>query len=247
MIDELKLKTANELLDKNIPKTEWIIEDLLPAGLTVLSSRPKVGKSFLAFQIAKNVKSDEYFFNKYKTCPGNSLFLSFEDSELRLQQRLKKMNGNINFTANGFELYIETDFGELDANNLGLLSYFISEYKLKFIVIDTLAKAVRFPDTRGNAYYEEYRIMGELQKFALQYGVGLMLIHHNRKQGSLYSVDSILGTSGISGGADTLWIMNKIGEQIRLDIFGKDVDSKTLWLKFEKANFKWQLLSDLAE
>ena len=86
--------------------------------------------------------------------------------------------------------------------------------------------------------------MGELQKFALQYGVGLMVIHHNRKQGAVYSVDSILGTSGISGGADTLWIMNKIGEQIRLDIFGKDVDSKTLWLKFAKVNFTWQLLNE---
>ena len=31
MNEELKLKTANELLDKNLPETKWIIEDLLPA------------------------------------------------------------------------------------------------------------------------------------------------------------------------------------------------------------------------
>jgi hypothetical protein len=44
--------TARELLGTKFPEPRWIVPDILPEGLTPLAGRPKVGKSWLALQIA---------------------------------------------------------------------------------------------------------------------------------------------------------------------------------------------------
>ena len=42
--------TATELMELDFPPPEWLIESLLPEGLTVLSGAPKIGKSWLSLQ-----------------------------------------------------------------------------------------------------------------------------------------------------------------------------------------------------
>ena len=48
----LDLLTADEILTAAWPEPVWAIPGLLPVGLTILAGRPKVGKSWLALQIA---------------------------------------------------------------------------------------------------------------------------------------------------------------------------------------------------
>ena len=44
-----ELISAKEIQVKKIPPTEWIVENFLIPGLTIIAGRPKVGKSFLCF------------------------------------------------------------------------------------------------------------------------------------------------------------------------------------------------------
>ncbi len=239
-----KLETAEELLKRNIKKPVFVIDKILPAGVTILSSRPKVGKSFLALQLSQYISKGESIFEKYKSHPQNCLFLSYEDSDARLQDRLSKMNYAPNLDSDSHKLFIKTNFSGLDSYGLVELQLIVKEYKIGFIVVDTLAKAVHFKETKGNAYFDEYRKMGVLQKFASENNVSMLFVHHNRKQESMYSVDSVLGTSGISGGCDNIWIMNKVNTRVKLDIYGKDIFESHLWLVFDNDNEHWGLIGE---
>src|SRR2546425_771128 len=57
----LEVVNAYELYMKNLPPTNWIVKPIIHEGATLLTGDPKVGKSFLALQIALAVAGgDEY-------------------------------------------------------------------------------------------------------------------------------------------------------------------------------------------
>ena len=45
------LMTADELLALHIPETDWIVPDLIPAGLSLIGGAPKVGKSYFILKL----------------------------------------------------------------------------------------------------------------------------------------------------------------------------------------------------
>lgn len=51
MLDELNTYTLQELYKQPIEPIPWVVEDLLAPGLYFLGGSPKVGKSWLAFQL----------------------------------------------------------------------------------------------------------------------------------------------------------------------------------------------------
>ena len=54
-MDNIKLNpvfSAEELMNQEFKPTQWLIDNLLPEGLTVLSGAPKIGKSFLSLELA---------------------------------------------------------------------------------------------------------------------------------------------------------------------------------------------------
>jgi replicative DNA helicase len=56
--------TVSELYDVTLPEPNWAVPGLIPEGLTLLGGRPKVGKSWLALQIAHSISTGGIFFEK---------------------------------------------------------------------------------------------------------------------------------------------------------------------------------------
>jgi hypothetical protein len=56
--------TAGELLTAELPPTPWLIPGLLPIGLVILAGRRKLGKSFLALQMAGAIGSGGDFLGQ---------------------------------------------------------------------------------------------------------------------------------------------------------------------------------------
>jgi AAA domain len=70
----------------------WVVPQYLPEGLTVLAGKPKIGKSFLALDVAAAVASGGTCLGQQ--CErGDVLALFLEDSKRRLQRRLTTMLG----------------------------------------------------------------------------------------------------------------------------------------------------------
>ena len=63
-------KTSAEILSMEFPKPVWIVPDIIPEGLTLLSGASKVGKSWLALGIA----SDGIDFESADNKPSHLFF-----------------------------------------------------------------------------------------------------------------------------------------------------------------------------
>ena len=72
---------VSELQDKMLPPMKWLIDDLLPVGgVVMLSAKPKMGKSFLAIQLALSVASGDKFLG-FQARKHEVLYIDLETSQ----------------------------------------------------------------------------------------------------------------------------------------------------------------------
>ena len=82
--------SAAALQGKDIPPIRWIVENLIPAGLNILASPPKYGKSWAVLDLGLAVTAGGRFLG-YQTNSCEVLYLALEDSERRLKSRMMKL------------------------------------------------------------------------------------------------------------------------------------------------------------
>ena len=117
----------------------------------------------------------------------------------------------------------------------------------RLIIIDTW---VRFkPKTKGggNAYDVDTEALAPLQAFALEHGVAVLLLHHDRKMQSEDIYDSISGSTGLTGVADgNLFLRRVRGEsEAELTITGRDIEEeRTVRLKWDKKLATWGMIGE---
>lgn len=239
----LSTVSAVDLQQKTIPPIRWILQDLIPAGLTVLASPPKLGKSWLAMALCLATAGDGRFLT-HKCHKSGALYLALEDGERRLKSRLEKLlNGRP--APPGFDFVTSAptlSTGLVDALN----RYMIQHPETGLIVIDTLQK-VRDVGGSKDVYGKDYSDIGALKKFADSNNVALVLIHHLRKAGDDDPFARISGTNGISGAADSMFALAKErrnDETATLSITGRDVEMQEIVLKFNKVSCLWENLGD---
>ena len=85
----LNLLTADEILTADWPEPVWAIPKLLPSGLTILAGKPKLGKSWLALQVAQAVAAGGVALGE-RVQAGPILYLALEDPPRRLRDRMTK-------------------------------------------------------------------------------------------------------------------------------------------------------------
>lgn len=81
--------TLAELYATDFPPPRFVVPDLLPAGLTILAGRPKLGKSWLALQVAAAVGAGQTVLDQAAE-GGRVLYLALEDTPGRLKDRALK-------------------------------------------------------------------------------------------------------------------------------------------------------------
>jgi len=74
--NSMPILTAAELMKLEFPPPQWLVEGLLPEGLTVLSGAPKVGKSWLSLQIALSVTTASPLFGRAPASEKDVLLLA---------------------------------------------------------------------------------------------------------------------------------------------------------------------------
>ncbi len=87
MAERLETRRARDLLTDPLADPHWIVDGLLPTGLTILAGSPKVGKSWLALDLATHVASGDAFWGMATRRCG-VLYLCLEDTYPRVQRRL---------------------------------------------------------------------------------------------------------------------------------------------------------------
>lgn len=237
--------SAAALQGKDIPPIRWIVENLIPAGLNILASPPKYGKSWAVLDLGLSVTAGGRFLG-YQTSPCEVLYLALEDSERRLKSRMIKLLAGKNAPA-GF--HFATAAHDMDNGLFDELEGFLKAHpKTGLIIIDTLQRVRGAVHGKEGAYAADYREVGGLKAFADGHGIAILLVHHLRKMADDSDpFNRISGTNGLMGAADTALVLTKEkrgDENATLSIVGRDVESSDTVLRFNKDACRWENLGD---
>lgn len=245
----LEFYSAADLENEELAPQEYIIQDILPPGLTLLGASPKLGKSYLVLSLAASIALGLPFWDR-ETKAGTVLYCDLESNKRRAKKRLLEM---------GFplprNLFIAHRAQQLDTGLLEQIKLFLTEYPdTRAVILDTYSRVKGSSHSRSNAYAEDYQILGPLQTFALEKNISVLVVTHLRKQ-SAYTKDlddpfeAITGSIGQVGAADTIWmIKGKRSEKVRnFFAISRDFDGDNIDWKIEvKSGGGYTLLGDTA-
>lgn len=241
MPKKLETMDAETLMTIPMEPLKFIVSGLLPQGLHILAGSPKIGKSWLALWICLQVAKGEKVW-ELETLQSEVLYLCLEDSFARIQSRLFEITDEapptLHFAimsdaiGNGLEHQIEN---------------FIKEHHgTGMIVIDTLQKVRKTVSANVNHYAADYDDINALKQIADKYKLAIMLVHHLRKTSDADPLNMISGTTGIAGGADTNFVLQKdkrTENTATLICAGRDIEQRELFLEFNKETFLWELMT----
>lgn len=239
----LVLTSASELMVKDIPPIDFLVDGLLPQGLALLAAPPKYGKSWMALDLCLAVASGADFLG-HKTHQADTYYMALEDSERRMKTRLETLLAD-NEPPSG--CHISYDAPNLDSDLLTQLEEVLKSFPgIRLIIIDTLQKIRGMVNSREGAYAADYRELGTLKKFADQHNISILLIHHLRKMiDTSDPFTMISGTNGVLGSVDTAMVLSKAArsdDNTTLSIVGRDIDSDDIVLRFDPDSCRWTVV-----
>lgn len=230
------------LMNQPLSPIRFVVEGLLSHGLHLLAGAPKSGKSWLALWLSVMVaKGEEVWGNRVQQ--GTTLYLCFEDSRLRIQNRLFDITEdalpNVHFCEESVRL------GEGLEERIG--QFILEHPDTVLIIIDTL-QMIRRP-AMDNSYANDYADLTALKRLADQNRIAILLIHHLRKQKDDDPFNRISGTTGLSGAVDTSFTLveeRRGSGRATLSCIGRDIEYRELGLRRNESNV-WELVSDSRE
>jgi len=243
--------SAKELQKMTFPPLYWIVPQIIPAeGVTLLCSKPKFGKSWLACDLCIACTTDGFTLGTVNPAQGNVLYLALEDSKRRLQRRMTKLLPTFG-SAWPDKLLLKTEWRRLHEGGVDDIRAWYAHTKSMggkpiLVLIDVLAK-VRKPVGNRQLYEADYAALADLTKLANELGLAIVVLHHTRKMAADDLLEMVSGSFGVSGAVDTVLVMANKPNGAVLDIRGRDVEPAELAIEFDKQTCRWRLLGDAAE
>lgn len=236
----LKFIEGDELMAAKFPDQRWLVEQILPEGLALVYADPKLGKSWLAYALARAVESGGVFLDRYQATEAPVIYLDLEQTEARSQARYRKMLQPHETLSRRLRFYHE--FPRLDADALGELGKACEDTGAGLVIVDVLQSIWPSAAARGaggNAYHQEAAVMSQLRKFAQEYRLAMLLLHHNNNAGTAS------GTKAILSVPDVLWKMRRPDEdnprRCELGVTGRAVADMKFQLEWWRPTWSWRI------
>jgi RecA-family ATPase len=209
-------------------ETKWVVDGLLPSGLSVLAGASKIGKSFLALDIAFGVAAGAPVLGGMVTEPGDTLYLALEDTSRRLTARLSGLEPErAEWPWDRLTIVPQDMAAEAGPLGVFMASWAEEVENPTLVIIDTITRFGGLGERSG--YAAEVQWMSKFHDFAARTGVCLLGLTHTNQMKLEEGDDwfnKISGTTGIIGTADNVMLLDvKRGEnEGMLRIEGRDLD-----------------------
>ena len=222
---------AEVIAKEEFKPIDWLVENIIAPGLTIIAGKSKIGKSWLVLHLSYCIEKGEEFLGR-KCAKGDVLHYSLEDGKRRIKTRWEKMciqpdqtyyqfrdrKPKIPILTMGLEEEIE-DW----ANNIP---------NPKMVVIDVYVKVKKTISKSLNAYENDNYNLQNLQTLAIKYNIGIVLVHHTKKGSENDVFDEINGSAGIQSNMDSMIVLassRKAGKNSVFHCIPKDAEQ----LEFE--------------
>lgn len=231
--------TADQLQRASFAPPVLVIAPFIAEGVTLLAGKPKLGKSWLVLDIARAVASGTRAFGSLSVAQGQVLGLFLEDSERRLQARLRKLD-NSGSEVWPSDFHLTTQWSRLDDGGLADLDNWCRQVpNPKLIAVDTLAKIRPSTGSRKSQYDLDYEALTGLHEIAHTHQVAIVVVHHTRKADAEDVFDTVSGTLGLTGSADSILILSKRSGKVVLNARGRDIEESETALSFDGGTGQW--------
>ena len=233
-----KLQTvgADTLLYEPLEKPPFVVDGLIPTGLTLFCGAQKIGKSWLMLKLCLCVSQGIPLWDM-PTREGDVLYLCLEDTFCRIQDRLFRLTDE----ASG-RLHFAVASDKLSDGLIVQLEDYLKEYPdSRLIVIDTLQK-VRTA-SKDNAYASDYGDISLIKDFADRHSLAVIVVHHIRKQNDSDVFNKVSGTTGLTGSADATFVLqqeSRASNAAKLYVTGRDTPYQEFTLRFRDCS--WELV-----
>jgi hypothetical protein len=212
-----------------------------------MAGAPKLGKSWMGLGLAIAVASGGRALASIEVARGDVLYLALEDNARRLQDRLRLL---LNGSRAPEGLHLELEWPRLDSGGAERLVEWLGEHSDARLVLIDVYPRIR-PQTGSNRdrYQTDYESAALLQAIAVRHGVAVVALYHTRKAEASDFVETVQGTFGTAGAADTIVVVKRArGEaDATLHVTGRDVEERELALRFAASVGTWELLGDAEE
>ena len=190
----LQFLAANEF--KKLPPPEFIIDRLLPSGLSVLFADANIGKSFFALAVGSAIARNLPLFKAHAVLKSGTVIFILPEGPRSWAKRLNAYDSyhdlpsspNMIFVTELINLQNSKDWARLDEFYDNISNE--NNEPPALIIIDTLAAAT--PGVNENSIEEMGLVMNRLQSFVSR-GTSVLVCHHANKNGEYRGHSSIRG------------------------------------------------------
>jgi hypothetical protein len=114
--------------------------------------------------------------------------------------------------------------------------------------VDVLAQFRPVGGQSQNPYAADYAALKGLQELASKHNLAIIVVHHVRKAKSdVDPFETISGTMGLTGAADTCMVLDGDGDGITLYARGRDIEEYDKAIVFNTSNCRWTVQGDASE
>jgi len=117
----------------------------------------------------------------------------------------------------------------------------------RLVIVDTLAQFRKAPNGKAPLYADDYAAIADLQKLASKHNIAIIIVHHDRKMDAEDVFDTVSGSLGLTGAADTILIMKRQAGAVTLHVRGRDIEDAEKALQFDKPSCRWTILGEAAD
>jgi hypothetical protein len=206
---EPPLLWASDLFD--LPEPDWLIEEIMPeGGVGLLAGQSRIGKSFIALELARCVMTGEPFFG-HEVCQRGGVLIAAAEAPETLSGRIKALcneahpNGPLNPARLPLVVVPLTGREQLPRLVARTATAMRSKgVRLRLVIVDTIAAGYRVADENDAGQATE--AMQHLADGARAFGGFMLGVHHFGKNGAsgargssawTASADIILAATGV--------------------------------------------------
>jgi hypothetical protein len=204
--EPLPLTSMAELLQESDGPINWIVEGIFGAGTTnLLSGKPKAGKSTASRSAGLAIaRGDDWLGRRCQQ--GLVWYLAFEGRRRDIKEHFLRMGAR---TTDPIQLFI----GRAPKDVVRELERRAIKETPLAIFVDTMQRLVQATDT--DSYAEMTTLLTPILAIAEQTGAAIILLHHSNKANDRDDLDSVLGSTAITGSCDTVMTLKRT-ERYRL-------------------------------
>lgn len=193
------LTTIGDLLAEPEETVEWLVRDRIPAGgIVVFAGKPKAGKSTAVRGLALAVaRGDDWL--SHACHAGTVWYLAFEGRRRDIRSHFRQMGAT---AADALHVFV----GQAPRDVIAHVDRLAADDRPDCIIIDTLQRFLRAESM--DDYAEMTTLLDHVIGIAQRSGSTIVLVHHAGKADRA-SIDSVLGSTAITGSADTIIIVNR--------------------------------------